>query len=133
VIQTSISQVQTDPDLVPDVLLENSQHLKHTSNADPNFCLGLQPNEAANLVLEYRTQMAPQFPFVVIPPDETPESLRLGRPMLWGAIVTAASYHDPSQQEALGWKMMEQFSTRLLVRAEKTLDLLQGLLVHLSW
>ena len=77
--------------------------------------------------------MAPQFAYVVIPPGTTSEDLRRDRPMLWGAIVTAASYHDPLRQEVLGWKMMEEFSERLLVKAEKSLDILQALIVHLTW
>lgn len=77
--------------------------------------------------------MAPQCPYVVIPPGITSEDLRRDRPVLWGAIVTAASYHDPLRQEVLGWKMMEEFSQRLLVKAEKSLDILQALIVHLTW
>jgi hypothetical protein len=77
--------------------------------------------------------MALQFPFVVIAPDATSESLRRERPMLWRSIVVAASYHNPRRQIALGWKLMEEFSTRILLKAEKSLDLLQALLVHAAW
>ncbi|PVH86167.1 hypothetical protein DL98DRAFT_582755 [Cadophora sp. DSE1049] len=89
--------------------------------------------EASFLLLEYRTQQADQLPFVVIPPDATSESLRRERPMLWKAIMTAASYQHPLRQEALGWKLMEEFASRIMLRAEKSLDLLQALLVHLTW
>jgi len=92
------------------------------------------PNqEGAWILLEFRTLMAPQFPFVVIHPDATSESLRNERPMLWKAIVTAASCLKPSRQQAMGWEIMEEFTTRLLLKAEKSLDLLQGLLVHIAW
>jgi hypothetical protein len=97
----------------------------------PGFDIGRQ--DEALLLLEFRTQMAPQFPFVVIPPDATSESLRRERPMLWRSIVVAASYHNPQRQIALGWKLMEEFSTRILLKAEKSLDLLQALLVHVAW
>ncbi|KAH7390286.1 hypothetical protein BKA64DRAFT_119659 [Cadophora sp. MPI-SDFR-AT-0126] len=53
--------------------------------------------------------------------------------MLWKAIMTAASYQNPLRQEALGWKLMEEFASRIMLRAEKSLDLLQALLVHLTW
>lgn len=102
------------------------------SEKDP-FDFGLERQEAAFLLLEFRTQQAPQFPFVVIPPDATSESLCQEKPMLWKAVMTASSYHKPLRQEAMGWKLMEEFSTRLLMKAEKSLDLLQALLVHLSW
>jgi hypothetical protein len=92
------------------------------------------PNqEDAFFLLEFRTSLAPQFPFVVIPPEATSESLRRERPMLWKAILTAASCYDPSRREAMGWELIEEFSTRLLLKAEKSLDLLQALLIHLAW
>ncbi len=62
----------------------------------------MKPQETAFLLLEYRTQIAAQCPFVVVPPDAGSEELRRDRPMLWGAIVTPASYHSPARQEALG-------------------------------
>lgn len=99
---------------------------------DP-FGTSLSRQDAAFLLLEYRTTMSHHFPFVVIPPDTTSDTLRHGRPMLWKAVMTAASYHKSIRQEAMGWKLMEEFSTRLLMRAEKSLDLLQALLVHLCW
>ncbi|KAE8454439.1 hypothetical protein EG329_000061 [Mollisiaceae sp. DMI_Dod_QoI] len=102
------------------------------SDKDP-FDFDLERRHAAFLLLEFRTQMAPHFPFVVIPPDATSDSLRLEKPMVWKAVMTAASYHKPLRQEAMGWKLMEEFSTRLLMKAEKSLDLLQALLVHLAW
>jgi len=93
----------------------------------------VETQEADFLLLEFRTQMSPQFPFIVIPPDATAETLCQERPMVWKAIMTAASYHNASRQEDLGWKLMEEFSQRLLLRAEKSLDLLQAVLIHISW
>jgi len=53
--------------------------------------------------------------------------------MPWKAILTATSCYDPSRQEEMGWELIEEFSTRLLLKAEKSLDLLQALLIHLAW
>lgn len=113
--------------------LTNTPSSTDSWNTDDPFGFGLERQEAIFLLLEFRTQMAAHFPFVVIPPDTTSENLRLERPMLWKAVMTAASYHKPIRQEAMGWKLMEEFSTRLLLKAEKSLDLLQALLVHLAW
>lgn len=93
----------------------------------------LPHREDAFLLLEFRTAMVPQFPFVVIPPEATSKSLRRDRPVLWKAILTAASCHNPPRQEAMGRDLMEEFTKRLLLGAEKSLDLLQALLVHLAW
>lgn len=92
------------------------------------------PNqEGAFLLLEFRTSMARQFPFVVIPSNATPEGLRTERPMLWKAILTAASCFKPSRQEAIGQELIEELSKRLLLNGEKNLDLLQALLIHIAW
>ena len=77
--------------------------------------------------------MAPQFSFVAIPPEATSDSLRTERPMLWKAILTAAYCLKPSRQEAMGLELVEEFSTRLLLKGEKSLDLLQSLLIYLAW
>ena len=95
--------------------------------------LDLPHHEGAFLLLEFRTSMARQFPFVVIPPNSTSEILRAERPMLWKAILTAASCLKPSRQEAMGQELIEEFSTRLLLHGEKSLDLLQALLIHIAW
>ncbi|KAL2062399.1 hypothetical protein VTL71DRAFT_6665, partial [Oculimacula yallundae] len=97
------------------------------------YDFGITKQEASFLLLEYRTQQADQLPFVVIPPDATSDSLRRERPMLWKAVMTAASYQNALRQEALGWKLMEEFVSRIMLRAEKSLDLLQALIVHLAW
>lgn len=102
-----------------------------SSSRTESFDFYVEPREASFLLLEFRTQMAAQLPFVVIP-DAASQSLRRERPMLWKAIMTAASVHDPLRQEVLGRKLMEEFSTRLLLRGEKSLDLLQALLVHIT-
>jgi hypothetical protein len=123
--------------------LDSAQHNTGTpssTSSQPSYapqvggsCFNIPNQEDAFLLLEFRTSMAPQFPFVVIPPEATSESLRRERPMLWKAVLTAASCFDPARQEAMGWELIEEFSTRLLLKAEKSLDLIQALLVHLAW
>ena len=88
----------------------------------------------ADLLLElFRQKMAEQMPFVIIPSEWGSDKLRAQRPFLWKAIMTAASYHNILRQEAMGWSVMQDFTTRLLFKAEASLDLLQGVLVHLNW
>lgn len=105
------------------------QHTPRTNGSH----FDLPNQEGAFLLLEFRTSMARQFPFVVIPPNATSESLRTERPILWKAILTAASCLKPSRQEAMGQELIEEFSTRLLLNGEKSLDLLQALLIHIAW
>jgi hypothetical protein len=107
---------------------------QHQFTSHPNGSqFNLLNQEGAFLLLEFRTSMAHQFPFVVIPPEATSEALRKERPLLWKAILTAACCLNPSRQEEMGQELVEEFSTRLLSKAEKSLDLLQALLIYLAW
>ena len=107
---------------------------------DPIGCvtdssLSVEPNdqEAEILLLEFKTNMTEQFPFVVIAPDSTSQSLQLEKPLLWKAIMVAASHEKFDRQLALGSKLMEDLTTRLLLRVERSLDLLQALLIFIAW
>lgn len=95
----------------------------------------LEPNEqeAEILLVEFKTNMTEQFPFVVIRPDSTSQTLHHERPLLWKAIMVAASHGTSDRQMALGADLMEDLTTRLLFRAEKSLDVLQALLIFIAW
>lgn len=96
-------------------------------------CFAIDSKDANDLLLMFRNSMASQFPFVVIQPHETSASLRSKKPFLWKAIMTAASHQNLERQVAMGKSFTEEFSTYLLLYARKSLDMLQGLLVHLAW
>ena len=97
--------------------------------------LSVEPDdqEAELLLLEFKTNMTEQFPFVVIAPDSTSQSLQHEKPLLWKAIIVAASHEKSDRQLALGSKLMEDLTTRLLLRVERSLDLLQALLIFIAW
>ncbi len=97
--------------------------------------LSIEPDEqeAETMLFEYKTNMTEQFPFVIIYPDNTSQSLRNKKPFLWKAIMVAACHENSGRQLALGAKLMEELSTRLLLKAERSLDLLQALLVFSAW
>ena len=101
----------------------------------PDRGLSCQPDdqEAETLLLEFKTNMTEQFPFVIITPDNTSQSLQQERPLLWKAIMVAASHEKSDRQLALGSKLMEDLTTRLLLKVERSLDLLQALLVFIAW
>ena len=89
--------------------------------------------EAEILLLEFKANMTEQFPFVVITPDSTSQSLQQEKPLLWKAIMVAASHGKSHRQLALGSKLMEDLTTRLLLKVERSLDLLQALLIFIAW
>lgn len=89
--------------------------------------------EAQDLLLEFKKTMTEQFPFVVVDPYITSQSLHQERPLLWKAIIIAASHENSYRQMVLGADLMEDLTKRLLLRAEVSLDLLQALLVFIAW
>ena len=95
----------------------------------------LEPDkqEAESLLLEFKTNLAEQFPFVVLPLDSMSQSLHQERPLLWKAIMVASSHENSHCQMTLGADLVEDLIMRLLFRAEKSLDLLQSLLVLVAW
>ena len=97
--------------------------------------LSVEPDdqEAELLLLEFKANMTEQFPFVVVAPDSTSQSLQHEKPLLWKAIMVAASHEKSDRQLALGSKLMEDLTTRLLLRVERSLDLLQALLIFIAW
>ena len=100
-----------------------------------NRTIPVEPNdrETEIMLLEFKENMTEQFPFVVLPPDSTVQSLQRERPLLLKAIMVAASHENLDRQLVLGSKLIENLTSRLLFRAEKSLDLLQALLVLIAW
>lgn len=75
----------------------------------------------------------PVFPFVVIPGDATPERLKAERPFLFSAIRMAASISDVSSMRGQMFALTQQLTNEMLVESNRSMDLLQGILVMLAW
>jgi hypothetical protein len=88
--------------------------------------------DAQRLLSSFRG-MTDVFPFVVIPPGVTAETMNRERPFLLLAIATAASSTNRPLQIALEKELLHVLSKNVLVKGRKSLDLLQGTLVYLAW
>jgi hypothetical protein len=77
--------------------------------------------------------MAKYFPFVVIDDRISAEELRRAKPFLVEVVLVAGLYKDSGQLTARGKEVVSHLSQRMLLDGEKSLDLLQGLLVYISW
>ena len=97
-----------------------------------DFILGVKLQEAERLLRLFKCDLAVHFPFVIVP-DGSVENLYQLRPVLVMAIIVAASFRSLSQQRKLAKKLLEYLSLHILLQGEKSLDLLQGLLVLASW
>ncbi|KAF1943010.1 hypothetical protein EJ02DRAFT_374500, partial [Clathrospora elynae] len=93
--------------------------------------LNLQETEV--LFQRYQRLMAPYMPFVVIPIGTETSRLTKIKPFLMQVITTITLFHDTAIQQVMAKDLMRQVSERMLINGEKSMDLLQGLLVFLNW
>ncbi|KAE9967864.1 hypothetical protein EG328_007928 [Venturia inaequalis] len=73
------------------------------------------------------------FPFVRLPQDLTMETMMKRHPFLLLGILAAMSMPDVYVHQRLDAKFKRVLSEKTIERDEKSLDLLQGLLVYLAW
>jgi hypothetical protein len=95
--------------------------------------LDLSDEVSGALLENYQTFMAKYFPFVVIPSDTTAQLLRASKPFLFLSVMAVSSYQKTGQQTTLSMEIMKRLSEQMLFRGEKSLDLLQGVLVYAEW
>jgi hypothetical protein len=90
--------------------------------------------EAASLLFdEFRANLVPYCPFVVIPSHTTPEALRREKPFLFLAILTAALYDNMPMQRVFESEIKKAISHRMVFDGTISFEVLQGLLVHITW
>ncbi|KAF2867427.1 hypothetical protein BDV95DRAFT_610823 [Massariosphaeria phaeospora] len=93
----------------------------------------LVPVESDETLLSiYRNQLSSPLPFVVIPAGTTPEQLQATRPFLMKVIRMVASVRHLRLVRGQSRAVMEHISNAILMRSERSLDLLQGILVFLG-
>ncbi|KAL2011635.1 hypothetical protein VTN00DRAFT_4353 [Thermoascus crustaceus] len=122
------SEEATETGITPPIVVEK----RPAQKAPASNHISLLSDEDSYLDI-FRTHMAGHFPFVVIDKGISAQDLKRNKPFLFRTVIMAASYKDVSQQTALGKEIIEYLSRRLLIEGEKNLDLLQGLLVYMSW
>jgi hypothetical protein len=84
------------------------------------------------LLAVYKNQLCRQFPFVVIPGSTTPIQLQATRPFLMRVIRMVASVRHLRLMRGQGRAIMGDISNAMLLRSERSMDLLQGILVFLG-
>lgn len=89
--------------------------------------------EANHLIEVFKFQMSPQFPFVVIPLHLRAHELRHEMPFLYRAVMVVASCKRVARQAVLRKEMMREICERVFMESEKSLELLEGLLVFVAW
>ncbi|KAF9895088.1 hypothetical protein FE257_004717 [Aspergillus nanangensis] len=90
-------------------------------------------SEAEDLCRIYRQMSRKHFPCVVLPENVGVLGLQQERPMLLQAMLVVALWQDRPRQMALEKFYLRDVGTRFFVNGERSLDILQGLLVYLAW
>lgn len=88
--------------------------------------------DAKERIRDFRSKTR-RCPFVVIPANMSLETLRRERPFLLLAILAFTTDHNARLQNRLKLELREVLSRRMVVDGEKSLDLLQGLMVYITW
>jgi hypothetical protein len=108
-----------------------NSRMHRTSESSPPFGIKSNPEEAEVLLNRFR-QMTPYFPFIVLPASITARNLLRERPFLYHCIM-AVSCQSPQRQIAFGEEMMQYLGEQMLVKGEKSIDLLLGILTYAGW
>lgn len=92
-----------------------------------------QPEDPDVQLNRFRDNLATQVPWIVIQPSFKATDLLRKSPFLYLTIILATSYDNSKRQRHLGQEAIRYISERLIQGGEKTLDILQGITVLLSW
>lgn len=83
-------------------------------------------------LLLFRERYLDCFPCVYIPPDMTSDELRDAKPFTWFTIMMM-SCQNASVQFGMGTTWQKIISQKIVMEYEKSIDLLQGMVIFLGW
>jgi hypothetical protein len=92
----------------------------------------LSSAKAEEYLLNFQTYKSKYAPFIHIPPTTSAQQLRQERPFLWLCIM-AVSSKSTAEHQVLGCKIHETVAQEMIVRFERNIDLLLGLLIFINW
>uniref|UniRef100_A0A8H7N071 Zn(2)-C6 fungal-type domain-containing protein n=1 Tax=Bionectria ochroleuca TaxID=29856 RepID=A0A8H7N071_BIOOC len=99
--------------------------------ADNDDHMPLESDEA--LLAIYRSQLSARFPFVIIPASSTLRQLQTERPFLFKVVRMVASVRNLTSIRGQSRSILQHISEAMLLRSERSIDLLQGILVFLGF
>ncbi|KAK3693642.1 hypothetical protein B0T22DRAFT_436807 [Podospora appendiculata] len=107
-------------------------------SAAATAAFSLQPqfnlDSATSLLATFRSRMLAHFPCVVLPPDSTVVSLARQRPFVLLAVLAAASSSRTLQGHSLyDGEFRKMLALKFVAGGERSLELLQGLIIYVSW
>ncbi|KAI9694715.1 MAG: hypothetical protein M1822_000331 [Bathelium mastoideum] len=73
------------------------------------------------------------FPFLPLPPGWSVNSMRTDHPFFLLGIISAMTIHDVEINAQVHSQFLRVLAERAVVRGEKSLDIVQGIIVQLAW
>jgi hypothetical protein len=89
------------------------------------------PSEAEVYLVKFR-QWLEFFPFIHLSPDLTAEALHREYPFLWLCIMNVTSMSMP-QQAILRERLRQEVAQRMVINHDRSIEMLQGLIILISW
>ncbi|KAJ5949357.1 hypothetical protein N7454_000941 [Penicillium verhagenii] len=137
-----VSALEAKLDRMVEMLAASERSRDAQSNISPSPGLSSRhPNEDNSLpkgqdddifMAILRRSILPLFPFIVIPPNLTAEQLRREHPFLHLNISMVACQTGPRQRE-IAETVKQWVAEHIVLGGQHSMDILQGLLVFVSW
>ena len=89
--------------------------------------------DANTLLRTFKEQFQPRFPFIAIPDNMSADLLRSQKPWVYRAVMMISFQDDRFRQIEISKQFLMEISAAMLVRGEKSLDMLQGLILYNAW
>lgn len=94
---------------------------------------GFLSTEDIDRYIGHFREMSSFFPFVTIPYDAIVYSMLKDRPLLLHAALTVATSSEVHLQKTLERNFKELMLRQLVLEAQKSIDLLQSILIYVAW
>ncbi|OTB02653.1 hypothetical protein M426DRAFT_322418 [Hypoxylon sp. CI-4A] len=91
----------------------------------------LEPDDTP--IITYMENLLPNFPFVPLPQGTSATELISKRPFLFGTIRMVASYRNIKSMRSQNYYLLQHISEQMLMRSERSLELLQAILLILGY
>ncbi|KAF5020108.1 hypothetical protein F66182_7871 [Fusarium sp. NRRL 66182] len=91
------------------------------------------PASDEELLNIYRRELQVLHPFVVVPESVTAARLKETRPFLMSSIRMVASFKSLRSMRAQMYYLMRHIADHMLIRSERSLDLLLGIIIIVAW
>lgn len=100
-------------------------------NIFPGFRLSFR--EAEDILQLYKSSYSPLFPFVPVPQTTSAYDLFEAKPFLFRTIMTVTAPQNAATQKKADVWFREHVAEHMVVKQEKSVELLQAILVCIAW